>query len=220
MVPANELEIGWTSPDRRAINSISGSGDALFFTTLLFDVSYEAYVWDPRRGAQKLIGFSTAAEGGACCVETNGADLVWLQGSGAYDASVETFETVDLMTAPFATSAAELEPRRLRTLEHDFLVGAWIVVGGGYALMMEQKQGMQFPVQHTLTRLSDGAYWVIPLRPQFVWGEPLYVDAEELALVLNAGPEVWLREGLQSGESYTIVRLSIDSLGPPITPRP
>jgi len=63
-----------------------------------------------------------------------------------------------------------------------------------------------------LTRLSDGYYWVIAERPGFLWVRALYVDSEEIAMVASAD------DGTYHATNWTIVRLSIASLGDPLPP--
>ena len=222
--PANEMLQAWQSPDGRLAYSLGAAGSTVFFSTeravshdggIAFE--YETLAWDPTEGARVLLSFPDEPATAACCVRSDGVDMVWLQASG-YDAANHTFSHVELMASPFATHADELQPRTLWTAYQDNLIGATGVVGGGYALYWESKKGIEKAYRHTLTRLSDGAYWIIEPRPGFLWSTPLYVDTEELALLEGAAKEVFLDAGLHSGEGYTIVRYSIASLGPPILP--
>ncbi len=216
MTPSDEMLLAWKSPDSRLAYALSATGTTAFFSANRGHSSYESYAWDQDGGARTLLPFPEAELGGACCVASDGTDMVWLQGSGVFDAGAGTYERVDVMASPHATQAADVEPRWLRQGYADNVNGFRTVVGGGYALHEETRKADGSAVrQHTLTRLSDGAYWVIEPRPGFIWGKPLYVDAEEFALVEGAGPEVFIDAGLHAGYSYTIVRYRIDSLGPP-----
>lgn len=81
----------------------------------------------------------------------------------------------------------------------------------------EGKQGSPI-YQTTLTRLSDGAYWILTAPPGYTLGSTLYVDAEELAVMEGSGTDVFVDAGQVAGESWSILRRSIASLGPPTLP--
>lgn len=49
-------------------------------------------------------------------------------------------------------------------------------------------------------------------------GSTLYVDAEELAVMEGSGSDVFVDAGQVAGESSSILRRSIASLGPPTLP--
>lgn len=218
--PTLALDTAWSSPDGRYAFALSGLGSTLFFSTrFLSGELFDTFAWDPVEGTRPLVAFGDATLGGACCVATDGTDMVWLQGSGAYDPVERTHAIVDLVHSPHATRASELEPRRLRTTFSNKLERE-VIVGGGYALTREWSvvEGEAEPRQAVLTRLADGAYWTIPVRPGRVWSKPLYVDAEEIALAEGATGETGKREGLKPGAYYGVVRFTIAELGPPTPP--
>jgi hypothetical protein len=214
--PTTSLENAWSSPDGRFAYDMSGVGSTLFFSTrFLSGQLFDMFAWDPVEGTRPLVAIGDATRGGACCVASDGTDMVWLQGSGAYDPVDQAHEVIDLMHSPHATHASELEPRRLRTTFSNNL-NRPVIVGGGYALTTEvvTSQGETQPKQHVLTRIADGAYWIIPPRLGRAWGPLLYVDAEDLALAEVPTAETIIEEGLQPSV-YTIVRLKVAELGPP-----
>ena len=86
------------------------------------------------------------------------------------------YETMSVMTAPFSTSAAEVETtsRRLRSDLKGFEPYGW-VVGCGYAA---RGAGLLAPLNNALfiVRLADGVSWTLPgrLAPNGEhWGVPL-----------------------------------------------
>ncbi|MBI4951683.1 MAG: hypothetical protein HY908_06590 [Myxococcales bacterium] len=213
--PSGTFPSAWTSPDGRYLNSLSVFGSTVFFSADRGPLYFEQHVWDPVEGVRTLISAPNGAEGGVCCARGDGQDLVWFQGSGVLDPVHNTYSQVDLMASPYATHAQEVHPRKLRSAHRDYLwAGPTGVVGGGYAAHLEFRLGLE-DYRVTVTRISDGAYWVLPDRPGFSWSMPLYVDAEELAVVLAPGKDVFQSEGLLSGHQYTIVRFEIGKLGPP-----
>jgi hypothetical protein len=195
--------------------------DALFFSAQIPtgpSALFETLVWSPSAGAEPLLPAPAASGGGNCCVKTDGSDMVWLAGTG-WQAGSDTFSEVMLMHSPYGTSAAGLQPTALRPMLTDKVTGGKSVVGGGYALIYERlKAQPSDEANFVLTRLSDGAHWIVPPRPGFHWGTPLYVDAEELALSETPSAETIQAEGLHTGYVYTIVRLQLASLGPPTMP--
>jgi hypothetical protein len=214
--PPGSLAMAWASPDGRYAYGLAAVDATIFFSTQVPGKLYESFAWTEQQGVQPLLAFPDAAGGGSCCVLGDGNELVWLQGS-VWQPATKTYATVDLMWSPYATSAAQLAPKKLRTTFGDSLVGTWGVIGGGHALLLEMKAA-ETQGRLVLTRLADGAWWDIPVTPGFTWGRPLYVDAEELGVAKDALKEVFLDAGLQSGHDYSIVRLRIDSLGPPNPP--
>jgi hypothetical protein len=177
---------------------------------------YEVMGWDPVEGARKLLEYPVTEDGGACCLYTDGVDMVWLHGYGTFDPETFTYSDMELMASPYATDASQFVPRRLRRSSVDKLIGTRGMVGGGYALHEEHRSASEERI--VLTRLSDGAYWVLEPRPDHVFGQPLYVDAEEFAIVETPAPAVVHDAGLSVLEAYSIARYEIGSLGPPLPP--
>jgi hypothetical protein len=213
------MKVGWESPDGRFLVGMNAVGSTILFSAFHVPGPYELFAWDPVGGTRTLLALPSVMDGGAGALYTDGIDLVWLHGTG-FIPDTQTFQQMRMMTAPYTTQSAALKPRDLRASFQNLLIDARATVGGGYALYVETEwlgPGSN-KHYHTLTRLSDGAYWVLAPRPGFRWSLPLYVDAEEFALVEDALKDVFVDAGLQSGESWTIVRRTIASLGPPILP--
>jgi hypothetical protein len=201
------LNPGWTSPDGRVLFGMTAVESFVFFSTLMPGRLYDVDVWDPIGGARRLAGSDAADQGGACCVATDGNQMAWFQGSSWQPDAGNVFGEVWLTTSPFATDAPALKPRQLRKAQKDSLDGGSLIIGGGYALSVESRRGSATG-SAILTRLADGAFVTVPpLGDGSVWGQPVYVDAEEIAMFAyppsaTAGP---------SGRS--IVRLSVQNLG-------
>jgi hypothetical protein len=210
-------ELGWESSDGRYLHSMAAHGTDVFFSLEHIGAGpYEIMGWDPVEGARKLLEYPVTEEGGACCLYTDGVDMVWLHGYGAFDAETFTYSDMELMASPYATDASQFVPRRLRRSNVNKLIGTRGMVGGGYALHEEYRSATE---EHmVLTRLADGAYWVLEPRPEHVFGQPLYVDAEEFAVVETLVPAVVHDAGLNVLDTYGIARYQIDSLGPPLPP--
>ncbi|SET75704.1 hypothetical protein SAMN05443572_10388 [Myxococcus fulvus] len=200
----------WSAPDRSVAAHLTVGGDALLFSAL---DEGRASLWSWREGEPARPLVVPSAGGGAACPRTDGEHLVWFEGHG-YDAERHAFTRMDLMTSPLAHHAEDLRPRRLRASRQDFLTEVSAVVGGGHALHLETRRGESRGTL-VLTRLSDGATWHLPPRPGFHWGSPLYVDAEELAVVEDAPEQAFTAGELGPGESWTVVRRTLSSLGPP-----
>lgn len=215
--PSNDMPVAWQAPAGTVLYDVRAAASSVFFSTETNGRYYDVMVWDAAAGSRMLIEKPNDAPGGACCLATDGTDMVWLEGSG-YQSATQSYSDVTLVHSPFATSPQDLDPRELRAAVQHFLLGTWAVVGGGYALHVESGRPDDEERHATLTRLGDGAYWEIVPRAGFAWGHPLYVDAQEFALVEGAGPEVTLDASLTPGESYTVLRYSIDSLGAPKIP--
>lgn len=158
-------------------------------------------------GAAAFIGTPSKPAFG---LETDGQDFVWFEAEQPPDPSGR-YSSIELVTAKFATNAAELRPRALRRAYKDTLVSGRSVVGGGYSLALESRSTNE-AAHLILTRLADGAFWTIPPHAGLAWGEPLYVDGAELAVVENASHERFVDKGLRSGEAWTIARLEIASI--------
>jgi len=208
---SNEMNPGWVSPDGRTMFGLEAVGGNVFFSTRLGDLLAQIEVWDEVQGTQPLVSFPSKQVGGACCLETDGEQLVWLQGSDYLGDN--HFTEVSLMKSPFAASAAELQPTVVRPAYQDHVLFGSGVVGGGYAAYYERPAGAPLEAERfILTRLADGHYWVIPPRPGMYWVSLLYVDAEEVALIEDIDTNEY------SPTHWTIVRLAIDSLGEPLPP--
>jgi hypothetical protein len=144
---------------------------------------------------------------------TDGNDIVWLEGSGRDDLT-KAFPVTTLMTSPFATDAASLHPRRLRSAQsYSFGVADMTVVGCGY---------VAYPAQLTdrgvgtfVVRLADGVGWFLPYdavgsSSTWKWARALALTCSELFATVEVGDE--------SSHEIAIVRVRLDSLGPGIPP--
>ncbi|MCP3060091.1 hypothetical protein LXT21_15005 [Myxococcus sp. K38C18041901] len=201
----------WSAPDRSVVAAhLTVGGDALLFSAL---DEGRASLWSWREGEPARPLVLPPAGSGAACPRTDGEHLVWFQGQG-YDAERHAFTRMDLMTSPLVHHAEDLRPRRLRSSRQDFLTDVSAVVGGGHALHLETRRGESRGTL-VLTRLADGATWHLPPRAGFHWGAPLYVDAEELAVVEDAPERAFATGALGPGEAWTVVRRTVSSLGPP-----
>jgi hypothetical protein len=212
----DQMAVGWTAPGAQTIlaSTLASAGATVFFSTA-GGASHDILAWDLDAGGRALLGSSSPSPGAACCLGTDGKDMAWLQGSGwpPNGGVADTFDEVWLFTSPQGTTPQALQPRPLRKTIEISLTGS-LVVGGGYVLASE----LQLPgtmTQLTLTRISDGAYWVIPAPSGFAVGSPLYVDAEEFAYLKSPGKDLFIDAGLQSG-AWTIVRQTIAALGSPL----
>ena len=127
---ATEAKVAWNSSDGRALFGLQAVGDTVLASTSLSGVSYATIIWNPTDGARPLVEYPSINQGGACCVRTDGIDIVWLEGAGwqRSDAGLDTFSEVWLMASPYVTRAADLKPRRLRRAHQGFspAVTAWL----------------------------------------------------------------------------------------------
>jgi len=207
----NEMNPGWSSPDGRSMFGITATGSNVFFSTWHGDALSQIEIWTKGAGTAPLISFASKAAGGACCLLTDGQQMVWFQATGYLGG--EKYADVKLMRSALATSPAALQPAVLRPAYQDTVIGGGGVIGGGYAVHVERPVGAPLEDERIIvTRLTDGYYWVVTPPPGKLWFRPLYVDADELALVEDLDTTEY------TATNYTIVRLSIASLGPPLPP--
>ena len=198
---STSMNTAWTSPDLSYVQRMVAVGP-----TILFDVvgNYleRIYAWDVAGGSRELVGPDATAAGGGCCMATDGTDLAWYQASGLLDGGM--FSDVRLMVSPFATTRDQLKPRPLhRSRQPTFAQETQM--GGGYLLTVEN----YYTSYLTVTRLADGAFVTLSAKPGYKWGQPLYIDAEELAVVQYpaTGPDAWTKP-------TSIIRQSLAALGP------
>jgi hypothetical protein len=211
----NEMQVGWTSNDGRLLDFMQGSGSSVFFSRINWPGA-DIMVWDTDGGARSLIPYASPDAGAACGLTTDGKTMVWFQGQGL-DVQTGTYTDVRLMASPYATQPADVKPRVLRQAFHDTVNIGGGIMGGGYVMHYEEKAGD--PVYEViLTRLSDGAYWVLQGLPDHPLGSPLYVDSEEFAITENTSTPLFVDSGLVAGETWSILRRTIASLGPPTMP--
>ncbi len=206
-----DLTHAWQSDDGSSAFGLVAAADDIFFSTWLPDLRSDIFVWDTAQGPRPFVSFPSKAEGGACCLTTDGSTLAWLQGEG-YQGG-EVFSKVSWMTAPFTTDPTVLTPAVLHTAYQNSLVGGGGTMGGGYLLHAEHRLG-ESKMLVILTRLSDGAHWTIAEPPGFYWVRPVYVTKDEIALELAPRPD---NPDVQVSvlSSWSVRRISIASLGEP-----
>ncbi len=206
---ATEASPGWSTPDGRVITGMQAMGSTIFFNTVAIGRFYGTSLWNPTDGVKPLVEYPSIDQGGACCVHTDGTDMIWFEGSGWKKELGDPFTEVWATTSPFVTAPAALQPRKLHRAYQNYLTGGAGVVGSGLALTQEGQIGSA-DIRLVLTRLSDGAVLAIPALPSgYIWGKPLYVDQTEFAVwVMSAGgPDHFTRP-------MSIRRQTIAALGP------
>jgi hypothetical protein len=212
---SESLDTAWQSPDGRVITHLASSESTVFLSTELFETSsgYELLAWDAVEGPRPLAGSGSVTSGdSACCALTDGKMLTWLRGSSAgWQPDRAEFTDVVLMASPLATHAVELRPRKLRSAYQNNLGGVEGAIGGGYVLIAESRRWPGHPVvtKLVLTRISDGAFIILPDAPGLRWRLPFYVDETEFAVLQGAVPD-----GSGEGKLDSIVRQTIADLGP------
>ncbi|MBK9259825.1 MAG: hypothetical protein IPM54_08305 [Polyangiaceae bacterium] len=172
-------------------------GAAFWGTSTLYRTGIN--VWDPIGGARPFIRWVGDWTRGAGNFGTDGIDMVWCQGEGK--APNETkFPIRSIMTAPFTTDPAKLQPRRLRALPTNRISGAPAQVGCGYAALEGPANDL------IVTRLSDGWSWFVPNTVERRLSTALGLTCTEL-----------FATGEINGR-YTIARVRLDSLGTGLPP--
>jgi len=179
--------------------------------TLLFafesSPTYRIWRWTEQDGSKELVGFGADTTKGAGFPGSDGKDLVWIQGENLGPNDTD-FPTRSVMTSPFSTDPAQIQPRRLRSWGPTY-VGTPVVapvVGCGLAAL-----GSFFPATEPdpggvlIVRLSDGVSWLIrpPPQPGPFWSWPIAITCEEVFTMFRGS------NGLD-----TIRRVRLDSLGP------
>lgn len=125
---ANTMQIAWTAPNGRLLDSMQAIGGTIFFSSLNQPGS-DIVVWDVDGGSRTLIGYPSPTAGAACCLRSDGQTMVWFQGQGL-DAKKGTYADVRLMASPHATHAADVKPRTLRPAFQDYVDTGGGVIGG------------------------------------------------------------------------------------------
>ncbi len=143
---------------------------------------------------------------GAYNIGTDGKDLVWMIGTDHPDAE-GVYATKSIMTSPFTTDPAQLQPRRLRS---DWNYGqiAPFVVGCGYAAHYSSASQTQRGL--VIVRLSDGREWLLQDNvDHWEWQKAIGITCTDVYA------EYWGEQAdpteVQVGN---IARVALDSLGP------
>lgn len=155
----------------------------------------------PETGAGDFISEGSDTTKGDGDLGTDGNDMVWVRGFGRTKDFV--YPTLDIMTSAYSDTPSGLAPRRLRSEEGGWSVGASpFVVGCGYAARSNASG-------RRIVRLSDGQSWILPSATGSLhWSVPVALTCDEIFLLAaEAGTNV-----------MTIARVRLDSLGPGIPP--
>lgn len=182
--------------------------EALFWASDSLAINKQK-VWTPDGGARDFITFGGDTTRGAFDLNTDGVDMVWVQGSNRTNPN-GAFPTNDVMTAPYTTDPGKLQPRRVRSLPSGSPFGtAPVVVGCGYALResyLPVDGGNEYVM--VLARLADGRTWFLPgdIGAPWQWESPIALTCTEaFGFVYSKGRQ-------------QVVRVRLDSLGPGLPP--
>ncbi|MBL9020576.1 MAG: hypothetical protein JNL21_00190 [Myxococcales bacterium] len=164
------------------------------------------WAYDEARGTHPLVTFPGDTTQGAANLGTDGVDLVWTHGTGKELGAFGLYPSVSIMTAPYTTDPAAIEPRRLRkdlnlgigTKELQFAVGC------GYA-----GRGMATSRDVQIVRLEDGAGWVLEGSDVWKYISVLGFTCDEVFLLVM---------DQVTKEIPAIVRMPLSALGEPLPP--
>ena len=130
---------------------------------------------------------------------SNGDAFVWMEGQlGGLD-----YVNVNLYTSPYSTTAAQ--PRKVTSIPSLYNAGGGTVANAGMALVLTSFSTAE------LVRLSDGWAWSILAEPSDGFIVPLWVDDNDVWLVVAPA------QAKGDGENG-IVRISRSTLGAPTIP--
>ena len=134
---------------------------------------------------------------------SNNNTLVWVESDYELDYTNST-----LWTAPFATSEASLERRKVAKLKDStFSGGAGGIANRGVFLSLSGRN------EATIVRLSDGMGWKVVGEPGERFTAPIWVDDNEAILQIAPDPD-----GKFQLDSYGVLRIARSTLGPPSLP--
>ena len=173
----------WRAAAGELVSELVAHHGAVAFTSVT-DGRSMLKLWRGRSGPPVVI----ASHAGAPV--SDGRDLVYFAGG-----------------ALIATRWSTFAPRRLRAAHQDYVDAGRGAVGDGFALHVERRRA-EPEATLILTRLADGRAWTIPRRPDARWGSPLWVDGDELAVVLEPDAATVRAGTIESGESLSVVRLA------------
>lgn len=200
------------SPSADALSAHSTTRIQILGQRVVWEVSSSSTLgiraYDPERGPHDLIRDLEDPTHGAGTPGTDGIDLVWMEGRGRQPGDV-TYPVRDVMTSPFTTDPAALEPRRLRSdpsTSFGLSETGYRVACGHAAKTGETPQDVR------IVRLSDGHAWQI-LHTELTWQSSAIVGltCDEVFLVV----QFW-EDGEPMGS--TIQRIRLDALGEGIPP--
>lgn len=180
-------------------------GSTLLFAYESFP-TYRVQRWTEQDGTKDLVAFPYDGTRGAGFPGSDGNDLVWIQGEGLGPTDNE-YPIRSIMTSPFSTDPAEIQPRRLRSWVPTYVgtpvtapvVGCGLAALGAFLPTTEPDPGGVL-----IVRLSDGHSWLIrpPPQPGPFWSWPIAITCDEVFTMFR-GPN-----GVD-----TIRRVRLDSLG-------
>jgi len=200
MSPETFVTSAATDPENLMSNEPVMSGDALFWASSSLKRN-GINVWDPVGGTRPFIRFIGDYTRGAADLGTDGVDLVWTYGEGK-EPNDWVYPVRSIMTAPFTTDPAALQPRRLRSAPYHGIGNFQYAVGCGYAAHVADANNT------IVVRLSDGVSWILPSHnPDFVPERPIGLTCDEVFIL-----------GQYGNMLTQIARFRLDSLGPGIAP--
>jgi hypothetical protein len=209
---ALSTDVELQSPASDPIGASATSNLEMVSSAVLWEVSTSNTLgiraYDPERGPHDLVRYLDDPSRGAGTPGTDGVDLVWMEGSGRKPGDF-TYPVRSIMTSPWTTDPAALQPRRLRsdiapnfgTNNDGFRVGC-----GRAAKLGATPKDVQ------IVRLADGQAWHLPHTHQ-VWQSTRVVGltCDEIFLVVN----FWSEGAVQGA---TLQRIRFDSLGEGLPP--
>jgi hypothetical protein len=191
------------------LQSLFPLGDMLFFKRQPFP-SADIWAYKEGVGVYPLVAFGGDPDKNVDGFGSDGTHMVWVETQVNWPPDVTPFEVGprDVMVSPYAETAAGLAPVRLRSFPSIYPLTSAMAVGCGYAAHGGIDVGKGW-----LFRLSDGYSWELPmagctppnLSNDICLQYPLAITCDEVFV-----PAV--------GKVNTIVRLSINALGPPTPP--
>jgi len=163
--------------------------------------------WNLDQGVQPLLRWPGDHTRAASLLGTDGKDMVWWYGEGK-NLGETVFPKRSVMTAPYTTDPAVIQTtaKRLRSDPAGLDYPATWAVGCGYAARAGFVDGLNWEL--SVVRIQDGASWILPgtIDGTSIWAYAMGVTCDEVFVL-------WGSQGIQN-----IVRLRLDSLGPPLTP--
>lgn len=199
----------WTAAivEKLAINAPGQFGRSMFQDASLFlsvrNLTYgRVMIWTQPGGVQDLISYGNDVSHYATDVGTDGADLVWVEGTGRTESGTP-FDKYDLMAAPYVTKQSDLQKRRVSSADEGGLGTAPTIVGCGFAArtaIAPGKDGVR------ITRLSDGRTWRLLDDAMHHWQAPVVITCTEVFIgTTNA---------IGGRFVPNLARVRLDSLGP------
>lgn len=171
------------------------AGDWLTFVD--GDLSGSLWIRHPDGNTQKLRELEASAN--IASQSTDGVQIAWVEARSPSSDGPYLYDDTELWVSPFATTSAELRPRRLTRTTPTRALSTSMVVNDGQAAL----HGSEVRVYD----LADGSYRTLPAEPVPVDGfrstqmKILWVDSTEVVTIVGFG-----------AHPQTIVRIRLDSL--------